>query len=364
MVAKIPNLRNHQATMRKLTGTKSVQLTMGLSQPLAGLVFLLLSGCLGKDYHTHTTVFEDGSLERTISTQGGDSALLTSNHFGVTAKRGWVTEFKAMPDSISEKRASVKFTRKFNSVQEANDALHADPEALFKIKSEFQTTTNWFYTYLTYSDTYEATMTFRNVKPDDFFTEEDYAFMNERRKKGVRTSSDSGKQRIFDEKFEDYIARGFFEDVFEITNNILMSRPSGVQWVDSTSKHKGEIFRYVTTHDFDASYFEKYLADTLRIPVLFSTEDLKRYRNLDQHFFALFDKFGHSIEMPYEIVDSNADSIVGTRYAVWKPQGNLVKAFTMQTKSRKTNHWSFLISFAVIFVVVMVARNFSRKTTR
>lgn len=350
--------------MLKLTKTKSAGLCRGLSQPLTVLVFLLLSGCFGKDYHTHTTVFEDGSLERTISTQDGDSALLTTNHFGISAKKGWITEFMALPDSISEKRASIKFRRKFNSVQEANDAMHANPEALFKIKSEFQTTSNWFYTYLTYSDTYEATMAFRNIKPDDFFNEDDYAFMNEMRKNGIQTSSDSARQRIFDEKFEDYIARGFFEDVFEITNNILMSRPSGAKWTDSTSKNKEVIFRYVTTHDFDAHYFEKYLADTLQIPVRFSTEEHQRFRNLDQHFFALFDKFEHSIEMPYEIIDSNADSVVGNRYALWKPQGNLVKPFTMEAKARKTNHLAFLVSFAVLFVVVLLARNFSRKTTR
>ncbi len=316
---------------------------------LSFLTMIFLSGCLGNDYHTHTTVYDDGSIERQISTQDSDSSFLLNNMFGASEKTGWTAEMLPVvaeqPDSnaIGKPEYNFTFGKRFASAQESNEYTLAS-EALFKIKSEFKASFRWFYSDITYSDTYVATIRFNHVNPDDFFTTEDYAFMNRTRTAKVPTREDSIYRRTLDEKFETYFERGYFEEVFDILIQALEKNNIGKTWLDTTRKNKDWLFRSLAVRDFNIDYLQTLLADSLKVPVRFDAEDEAKFEGLDEkHFFALFDRFEHSITMPSDIIESTADSIAGPN-AFWFKQGNLVKDFTMTAQSRQMNYWAIMIT--------------------
>ncbi|MDZ4716442.1 MAG: hypothetical protein SH819_13340 [Cytophagales bacterium] len=319
---------------------------------------LLLTGCLGNDNFTHTTVHDDGSLERVITITDNDSTIITKNVFGINEQNGWTAErIPAENDSSSypNKQTSIRFTRTFESADQANEAMDASPDALFKIKSEYQITNHWLFTDLLYRDTYAATIRFTYVHPDSFFTQNDYDFINRQRKGGPRNTGDSLRQRLFDSKFEEYIERGFFEEVYALTLSLMKENRMEGRWLDSVRRHKDLLHQSLMTGDFNPEILQSVLTQNLKVPVRFSLSDIARLEALDRIFFGLFDRFGHSIRMPHGIVDSNADSTAG-RVAFWKPQGNLVKDFTMQVQSRHVNYTGAFIVIVLLAALMFLMR--------
>ncbi len=320
-----------------------------LTNLLSLLTMIFLTGCLGNDYHTHTTVNEDGTLERMISTQDSDSSLLLNNMFGASEKTGWTAEMLPVvaeqPDSNAVGKPEYNFTfrKRFSSAEEANEYTLAS-EALFKIKSEFKTSFRWFYSDIIYSDTYMATIRFNHVSPDDFFNSEDYAFLNRSRATKALSHEDSLYNSALDAKFEKYFQRGMFEEVFDILMQTLEKKKLATSWLDTTRKNKEWLFRSLSAQDFRIDYLQTLLSDSLKIPVRLLPEDRNKFEGLDEkHFFALFDRFEHSIKMPADILESNADSVAGAN-AFWFKQGDLVKDFTMTAQSRQMNYWAIMIT--------------------
>ncbi len=332
---------------------------------LAFLTLTFLSGCLGNDYHTHTTVYTDGSIKRMISTTDPDSSILIKNMFGATKKMGWETDMQPLPagegDSSLQNRPEYlfTFTKHFVTTEEANQFTLAS-DAPFKIRSEFMTSFRWFYSDLTYSDTYVATIQFNHVNPDDFFTPEDYAFMNRIRATKVPTHEDSLYRRKVDVKLDAYFQRGLFEEIFDILMQTLEKKNLGASWLDTTRKNKEWLFRSLSKVEFHASFLQTLLADSLNVPVRLLPEEEAKFEGLDEkHFFALFDRFEHSIKMPADIVESNADSVAGPN-AIWFKQGDLIKDFTMTAQSRQINYWAIMATvflFAAIISAVWIRKS-------
>lgn len=320
------------------------------------LPLLLLSGCLGDDYATRTNVYVDGSVERTIVMKGPDStALFARNIFAANEKNGWLTvleEVPAFPGDTTQtgRQYTVTLTKWFPSANAANDN-DMSSGAQFRIQSAYKDDFWWFYSDIEYSDTYLATIHFDRVKPGDFFTEDDYAFMDRTRISEKLTKEDSIMKAKLDARMEAYLARGLFEEIYDILKEKILKENAAGDLMPKIDDKKEWLFQAFLAKDFDTDYLQTLVADSLHVPVKFSSEDKARMEGLDEkHFFALFDRFSHIIEMPQDITASNADSLAGNR-AYWFKQGNLVKDFTMTATSRKIN---YLAVIATIFIVAAV----------
>src|SRR5204863_5978466 len=81
-------------------------------------------------------------------------------------------------DPMQPKKYTIRFTKSYPSAEAANTDLNRKTDTLFRIRSDFSRQFRWFYTYIRFSDTYMALNRFHQLSKDDFFTQEDFAFIS------------------------------------------------------------------------------------------------------------------------------------------------------------------------------------------
>src|SRR5260221_13413666 len=66
-------------------------------------------------------------------------------------------------------------------------------------------------------------------------------------------------------------------------------------------------------------------------------------------------KYGHSVKMPWEGIETNADSVRGTDL-FWQPPVTkfLLTDYTMYAKSRRLSYWTLIVSGLVIITTLFV----------
>src|SRR5690606_22692650 len=151
------------------------------------------------------------------------------NIFNATSSTGW--EVTANPDD----KEKFTFRKHFASADEANSEMDREADTLFRIRSTFEKRFRWFYTYTTYSDTYIKVNSFNAVPQEDYFTEEDYAFIDRLPAEGKPISNaDSLYLELLNEKFFDrYGSRTLFEELFGYALVALKEGEVPLNWTDS-----------------------------------------------------------------------------------------------------------------------------------
>lgn len=330
---------------------------IALSIPILFVLLAALSSCEHKVY-METTVHEDGSLDKTIVLETGDT---TKNFLNIGPHRGWTMMTHAIEDTTQgnqkDKKWNVTYQKKFASADEATAALATSSDTLFRVSSTFEKKFKWFYTYLYYADTYH-TINRMSLSPDDFITQEDYAFIDRLPAEGkVISKADSLflselHKRIFDV----YGIRAIYEAHYSLNEKLI--KESGIEdrWLDTLKKHKESVYQRLVKHQDVPDDFMFKAMDSLGIP--FPTQKMRaRYDELYKQEDAKTEfinhasegKYTHVINMPWPVVRTNADSISGSRLQ-WNPPAIkfLLKDHTMYAEARKVNYWAFAVSLLVL----------------
>jgi len=322
-----------------------------------------LSAC-GHNVSMETTVHEDGSLDKTIVLEVEDT---TKNFLGIGRDTGWMMTSSLIEDSTKQKKETKKkwtvtYQKTFNSSESANTELASSSDSLFRISSKFDKKFRWFYTYLYYSDTYR-TINRMTLPPDDYMTQEDYAFMDRLPAEGeVISKADSFylaelHKRIFDI----YGLRAIYEEHYDLDMTLI--RESGIEnrWIDTLQKHKENLFKWLTEQqdvpENNTPYDFMYNAmDSLGIPIPYDKmrtrfDELYKQTDTKTNFInhASEGKYTHKINMPWNVVHTNADSVSGNQL-MWNPPSIkfLLKDYTMYAEARKVNYWAFGVSLLVL----------------
>lgn len=350
---------------------------------------LLLSGC-DHDIAITSDVHEDGSLGRTIMLQMDSDAAL-HNFMGVSAATGWQTSVEAATPGKADnneenKEKLILFSKHFASVADANAEMDGESDTLFHVMSTFEKKNRWFYTYIDYSDTYRALDRFKGVVPKDYFTEEDYAFIERLPAEGkpISKADKLYLDRLNEKIFDIYGTRSIFEELFSSMLQTLRDYKVAPQWTDSLIRKKEEIYSRFVKEDGVGERTDDLLdggdkketddgligaADYLKIPLpdAARAELRKQYAELEPRLnvisFAYTGKFLHAIRMPWSVVSTNADSVNGNQL-FWKPPVTkfLLKDYTMTARARKLNLWALIISGLV--VLATLALFFARPQAR
>jgi hypothetical protein len=318
-------------------------------------IVMAFSACEHKVY-METTVHEDGSLDKTIVLETEDT---TKNFVGIGTSSGWTQRTRALEDTASKntKKWSVTYQKKFASAEEANAELAAPKDTLFRVSSKFDKKFRWFYTYLYYSDTYH-TINRMNLPPDDFIAKEDYAFIERLPAEGTTISkADSLYLTELHKKiFDIYGLRAIYESHYNLNEKLI--RESGLEdrWLDTLKKHKEDMYQRLVKNENVPEDFMYKSMDSLGIPLpmekmrsrydeLYKSEDAKT----DFINHASEGKYTHVINMPWQVVRTNADSVSGNQL-MWNPPSIkfLLKDHTMYAEARKMNVWAFVVSALVI----------------
>lgn len=328
-----------------------------------GLLFagILLSAC-EHSVSTETVVHPDGSLDKSILLERADSAKAYQNILTDDQAKSWQqTELDSaqyMQRSLKDSTRYILLRKKFASAEEANKELATPVDSLFRITSKFEKRFRWFYTYIDYSDTYHM-LNRMTLSADNYFTPEDFAFIDRLPAEGNRISpADSLHLALLNDKiYDQYGARAYFEEHYAILLELVKDTPDPAMWTDSLLRIKNTMFGKLVDKDAPDD-FVLWLADSLHIP-LGDPKERKEYKTLTNQLdkkisfitWASEGKYTHAIEMPWTVVETNADSIAGNRL-YWHPSPIkfTLRDYTMRARARVMNYWAVAISAAVVLL--------------
>lgn len=324
---------------------------------LLGSVVLFAFASCDHDVAMETTVHDDGSLDKIITLEG-DSTKITKNHLGISEAAGWklVVTKKDSVEKKDDKKFVLTFSKHFQSSTEANQQLALPNDTLFRVTSTFEKKFRWFYTYLYYSDTYHA-INRLSLATENYFTEEDYAFIDRLPAEGRSISKadslylDRLNQKIYDF----YGSRALFE-LYYSKLELLLKQENKTPWLDTLKNHKETMYTMLMENDGVLNILE--IEGMSKLPLTanqLSQLEAEIETRVDFFSFATNGKYQHTINLPGNIVNTNADSVAGNSL-YWRPSATkfLLKDFTLYGESRRLNLWTLLVSIGVIVAAFLL----------
>jgi hypothetical protein len=147
-----------------------------------------------------------------------------------------------------------------------------------------------------------------------------------------------------------------YERYFNIHTKLITEAGLEQRWIDTLARHKESVFESLNKDIFQSEDFMFKVMDSLGVP--FPAEKMRSRFNELYHLedaknvfsnTASEGKYTHVINMPWQIVRTNADSISGNRLQ-WNPSSMkfILNDYTMYAESRKANYWAFIVSTVVV----------------
>lgn len=311
------------------------------------------------DVATETTVHPDGALDKTVLLERKDSAKHLFNVGAWEKTRIEKKKKSAAIDSaqsISEKEIGSydKYQKNFKSVEEVNAELSVLSDTVLQVTSKFEKNFRWFYTYITYSETYHK-LNKMELDPSNYFTIEDYAFIDRLPAEGreISKADELYLKLLHDKIFDEYGETALYTEWFDLALTVVNTQPG----IDSLKKHKGEMREALEKNkmDFDEETLLLSTLSSFKIPIDQSkVEEFKKaqkqfYRKINHITTANDGKYVNRINLPWTIVKTNADSVSGNSL-FWAPPTIkfLIKDYTMYGECRKLNWWAVIVSVLIV----------------
>jgi hypothetical protein len=195
---------------------------------------------------------------------------------------------------------------------------------------------------------------------DDYLTREDFGFIERLPAEGqVITKADSlYLSRLQEKIFDVYGLRAIYESYYQMNEKLILESGLDERWLDTLKKHKENLYHQLADKkDLPEDFIYKAM-DSLGIP--FPYDKMRnRYDELYEREDAVTSfinhasegKYTHIINMPWDVVRTNADSIYDKRLQ-WNPPSIkfLLNDYSMYAESRKINLWAVLVSVAIVVV--------------
>lgn len=322
---------------------------------LSLLVIITLASC-EFDVATETTVYPDGSLDKTIAVEKTDSANFIFN------VSGWESSVVRKEKKDTSRTDSIQydtfksFHKKFVSVEEANADLSVANDTVLQVTSKFEKKFRWFYTYIHYSETYHKLNKMR-LDPEDYFTREDYAFIDRLPAEGqkIAKADELYLNLLHDKIFSKYGEDVMQEEFFTLAGIVVTAQPAR----DSLKKHKTDLRAALEKLNdrggVDQNNMLLAALDSFKIPIdqskvaEFQIAQKKFWKKIG--FISTVDdgKFVNRINLPWDVVNTNADSVSGNTL-IWSPPTIkfLLKDYTMYGECRRLNWWAVIVSLGII----------------
>ncbi len=337
---------------------------------------LLFSSC-ENPMTMETEVHEDGSLDKNITFEKGDSALITTNIFGIDSSKGWSAKIIELPvdrkEGGSDKvQYKTVFKKHFESVEKMNTELSTSSDTLFKINTSFEKKFRWFYSYIRYTETFLPINRFKMLSPKDYINKEDDQFIDRLPGEGKAISkADSLYLQMLNVKIGDYYTNmAIFNEEFEIMKELVKRSNLPSNWMDTLIRKKEYIYNHIEKMKGEPD-FALQMADSLHIPLIREkamqdSPELSKDLNSRIAFmgFANDGKYMNIINMPWTVVSSNADSVIGNKL-FWRPLVTKFqfKEYKMYAESRKLNLWAVGVSGLFVLSTLFIWNKSARSKT-
>ncbi|MCU0397797.1 MAG: hypothetical protein MUC73_06805 [Cyclobacteriaceae bacterium] len=323
---------------------------------LTGL--FLFSACENK-VSMKTIVQEDGSLEKTIVLEKTGLHQAEENMFGINEQTGWATQ--ATKIDSTEDKFRIEFKKNFASVDDVNRELDQDTDTLFRIHSTFEKQFRWFYTYIRYTETIRPINRFKLINTDDYFNQEDHAFIDRLPGEGTPISkADSVFLETLNEKItERFSDRAFYYEINEILNEVALRHNLDKKWLDTLKNNLDLASEIVESFKENKENTKlEQVVDSLVLGNPKAEKDLEALANelgnrRDFMGTVYYSSYKIETQLPWEISSSNADSVSGNTL-IWRPLATkfAIKPYTMYAESRQVNLWAVVVSALVVGITV------------
>lgn len=331
------------------------------SSYLLGFICLqLLLGCENPMVF-NTTVHEDGSLGLNMSIEVKDTLSTNPNIFGIDNEVEWEVSYDTV--DLKERKYHKSYSKTFESDMEWNASLDNPVDSLFRIHADFEKQFKWFYTYINYSQTFRAINRFKEIDFNEFLTKEDFQFIGRLPAMGKNISlADSLYLAYLNERiYEEYVTQAMVKEEQLILKELVNKNNLGEEWIEAIDQNSAAIKKLIDKAENKGNEI-LYIIDSLKIPIskeeaslyLASSDMLKNYQSrLNFMSYANDGKYYVTVNMPLDLVESNADSLFGNTL-IWKPLVTkfLFKDYKMYAESRKLNYWAVIVSVAVVLITI------------
>lgn len=155
-----------------------------LIKVLAIIMLFTINSCI--DFYEITTrVNADGSLDRTIRVMASDSLAVFKGNIRVphSGDTNWTIVSRWHQELDKDSKPIKKFeyiaSRHFKNTEELNGFLKVNNDTTTEIavSVEFKKQFRWFYTYVTYTETYKKSIPFNHYPIGDFMSDSDLTFI-------------------------------------------------------------------------------------------------------------------------------------------------------------------------------------------
>ncbi|MCK5775070.1 MAG: hypothetical protein KAH25_02780 [Bacteroidales bacterium] len=317
------------------------------------VTLLIISGC--REITVTTKVNKDGSFTRTIKVTGDSSSVFRTD-LPYPVDGTWTK--KAIKDTTDKGDYILTYTKTFKESDLLNDELSQDTSWRKHLKRKFNINKRFgfFYSYITFSETYKATKPFERLNYPNNLTPEEMHYLSEN--KIPLTASDSIKNKQVSDKFVELLIEA-------ITNEIIITLEDGITKLndpqlkpESVKVYRDSIEHKLEDYHENMNVYIDFFKDWT------GNESVNKLKTIEPPIFEkldillntiLMDAYSQSVEMPGLITETNSISVTGNKVS-WKVNGDkfIFQDYEMRVESRVVNKWPFIVTGLFIFLVLIL----------
>ncbi len=298
----------------------------------------MLMSC--KDIQVTTRVYPDGSCQRTIACTA-DSGHVPQNAYPIPQDSTWQSGFiRHFKDSTKKAYQAVK---RFSSVTELHDFYQTQRDSVlaFHCQIKLDKKFRWFYTYLTFRETWQAYNQLKRIPVTDFISLEDV------RKKPKESDEESNK------KLDQWEERALFEEFFAYVSERL---PIGDLSKEHFAAYKEPLFKALM--DSSQKHETDEIIATCR--TVLQTPAVQQLAPIIDAFMVDMEKkiefmgdmesnsYQNIIQMPGLLISTNSTEVQNQQVS-WQIDAVQFRFqdYEMWATSRVINTWAFMVSGAL-----------------
>jgi hypothetical protein len=368
------------------------------------VLIISVSGCL--DYTITTQVNPDGSLDRTFTVRG-DSSVIFDGSVKVPVDSTWEITTKwedvAKKDSSVERKYVYTARKHFANVTALNQEIYTDSSFTKRtnIKAEFKKRFRWFYTFITYRETYKMYFPFNEIPVNNYMTEtelgvlmdteeknfvfdpvkNDFFHADEQMKVPELTKEDSVKmekrENEISAKFDKWQAENILKEYFNILKDAVKKDTSSRMILDSLKWDNDSLLNVIYRTNLNIQSSEKITNVLYQFLHNFLITQLydqhkKSFLEFDRklELTKLFnddytgDDYTNVVVMPGLLINTNANTVEGNKvtwnFGALKYYAN---NYEMVAESRIVNRWAIVLSgvIALVLLVLLIMGIFVKK---
>lgn len=317
---------------------------------------IFISSC--REISVVTIVNNDGSFTRVITITGDSSDVYKS---GLPYPIDYTWEKKFVADSVENDKFILTYTKTFDNSNVLANEINSDTSWRKQLKRNITVDKSFgfFYTYLTYEETFGAANPFSILDYHDFMSEKDLQWL--KGEKLALNSNDSVNIENAENKAEQFLQKSFTTEIIKLLKEGIIKLENSTLVPDMVDGYYDSISDKVHRWDINSTTeYVDYFAELTNKKDILRIKDLEydELKSLDGKIELLFNIFemedySVSVNMPGLITYTNSLSIHGNQ-TNWNinTMSFLFEEYKMISESRIVNYNMFIISGIVLLLLI------------